>query len=93
MQDLVTFFSCLPLSSLCKKIIKQELEGFRDEANRIVPSVQQLLRIAERDLTTTMLERFRMGPCYSWEIRKELKEVSFSFFFAKMYPNCSKFLY
>ena len=71
----------LLLDSLCKN------QGFRDEANRIVPSVQQLLRIAERDLTTTMLERFRMGPCYSWEIRKELKEVRFSFYFGK---NVSK---
>jgi len=54
---------------------KARLNSFDQSANRIVPSVQQLLKIAEHDLATTMLERFRMGPCYSWEIRKELKEV------------------
>ena len=45
------------------------------EATRVVPCVQQLLQVADRDLTTTMAERFRMGPFYSWEVRKELKEV------------------
>lgn len=42
---------------------------------RVVPSVQQLLWVADRDLTTTMAERFRMGPFYSFEVRKELKEA------------------
>lgn len=84
-QDLVwfshLFFHGFFLVGLLLLDSRKKNQGFRDEANRIVPSVQQLLRIAERDLTTTMLERFRMGPCYSWEIRKELKEVRFSFFF------------
>ena len=38
-------------------------------------SSRQLMQDAENDLESTLVERFRMGPEYSWEIRKELKEV------------------
>ncbi|CAL1165796.1 unnamed protein product [Cladocopium goreaui] len=53
---------------------KARLDSF-EGATRVVPCVQQLLQVADRDLITTMAERFRMGPFYSWEVRKELKEV------------------
>ena len=54
---------------------KTRLSSFDEDTKGGVPSIQKLLTITERDLKSTMLERFRMGPHYSLEIRKELKDV------------------
>ena len=54
---------------------KTRMSSFDDFSTKGVVSSRQLMQDAENDLETTMAERFRMGPEYCWEIRKELKEV------------------
>ncbi|CAK8998350.1 unnamed protein product [Durusdinium trenchii] len=54
---------------------KTRLSSFDEASKGGLPSVQRLLDVAERDLASTMAERFRMGPHGAWEVRTKLKEV------------------